>query len=116
MYKYLYICYLSQMRICIEMTFGQLTTKWRIFRSNLNYLTQKNGQIMYMGAKLHNYVIIWITSTLNPHSMMITTGSKLSYYLMNQNILVDTFQFFNMDVNILVHNILNLAETLCWIK
>ena len=30
-----YNFHLSQLRICIEMCFGRLTTKWRIFRSKL---------------------------------------------------------------------------------
>ena len=41
------------------MTFGRLTTKWRIFRSDLlsENGTQKNCQIICCAAKLHNHVI-----------------------------------------------------------
>ena len=39
------------------MAFGRLTTKWRIFRSDLNCATAKNCQIIRVGIKLHNYVI-----------------------------------------------------------
>ena len=33
--------YLSQLRICIEMAFGHMTTKWRRLRYNLNFSLQK---------------------------------------------------------------------------
>ena len=49
--------YLSQLRIRIEMAFGHLTTKWRIFRRDFEYSTDKNSQIVRVGMKLHNYVI-----------------------------------------------------------
>ena len=41
------------------MTFGRLTTKWRIFRSDLpsEHGTETNCRIIHVGAKLHNYVI-----------------------------------------------------------
>ena len=41
------------------MTFGRLTTKWRIFRNDLPHEngTQKNCQIIRVAMKLHNYVI-----------------------------------------------------------
>ena len=41
------------------MAFRRLTTKWRIFRSDLlsENGTQTNCQIIRVGAKLHNYVI-----------------------------------------------------------
>ena len=51
-----YNFYLLQLRIRIEMAFGRLTTKWRIFRSDLNCSTKKNCQIVRVGIKLHNYV------------------------------------------------------------
>ena len=53
-----YNFYLSQLQIRIEMAFGRLTTKWRIFRSNLNYSVEKNSQICRVAARLHNYVIV----------------------------------------------------------
>ena len=39
------------------MAFGQLTTKFRIFRRNLDYAVEKNALIVVVAAKLHNYVI-----------------------------------------------------------
>ena len=41
------------------MAFGRLTTKWRIFRSDLvsEHGIEKNCQIIRVGMKLHNYVI-----------------------------------------------------------
>ena len=56
-YKLVYNYLLCQLRIRIEMTFGRLTTKWRIFRTNLTYSTPKNSLICRVGARLHNYVI-----------------------------------------------------------
>ena len=58
-WKDIYNFYLSQLRIRIEMTFGRLTTKWRIFRTDLpaNNGSEKNTRIIRVGAKLHNYVI-----------------------------------------------------------
>ena len=54
-----YNFYLSQLRIRIEMSFGRLVSKWRIFRSDLysNNGSAKNIRIMRVGAKLHNFVI-----------------------------------------------------------
>ena len=49
--------YLSQLRIRVEMAFGQMTTKWRIFRKNLDFSLHKNTIIIEAAAKLHNYVI-----------------------------------------------------------
>ena len=40
-YNMIYNFYLSQLRIRVKMTFGRLTTKWRIFRSYLTYNTEK---------------------------------------------------------------------------
>ena len=58
-YKDVYNFYLSQLRNCIEMTFGRLVLKWRIFRMDLasNNGSAKNIRIMRVGAMLHNYVI-----------------------------------------------------------
>ena len=56
-YNRVYNYFLCQLRIRIEMCFGRLTTKWRIFRSDLSWSTDKNSQIIRVGAKLHNYVI-----------------------------------------------------------
>ena len=49
--------YLSQLRTRIEMTFGLLTTKWRIFRRNLNYSPGHNSLIIRVAMTLHNFVI-----------------------------------------------------------
>ena len=49
--------WLSQLRIRIEMAFGLLTTKWRIFRGDLTCCTARNSQIIRVAAKLHNFVI-----------------------------------------------------------
>ena len=49
--------YLSQLRIRVKMAFGQMTTKWRIFRKNLDFSLHKNTIIIEVAAKLHNYVI-----------------------------------------------------------
>ena len=56
-YKRTYNFYLSQLRIRIEMAFGRLTTKWRIFRRRLSYSTPKDSLICMVAAKLHNYII-----------------------------------------------------------
>ena len=52
-----YNYYLSQMRIRIEMTFGRLTTKWRILRKTLNFANAKNAKIVRVCTKLHNFCI-----------------------------------------------------------
>ena len=52
-----YNFYLCQLRIRIEMAFGRLTTKWRIFRKNLNCTCEKNAKIIRVGMMLHNFVI-----------------------------------------------------------
>mmetsp|Transcript_24451 Transcript_24451/g.59867 ORF Transcript_24451/g.59867 Transcript_24451/m.59867 type:complete len:392 (-) Transcript_24451:73-1248(-) len=52
-----YNFFFSQLRIRIEMAFGRLTTKWRIFRSKMPFSLKKNIQICQVAARLHNYVI-----------------------------------------------------------
>ena len=52
-----YNFYLSQMRIRIEMAFGRLTTKWRIFRRKMENSSERNSLICRVAAMLHNYVI-----------------------------------------------------------
>ena len=49
--------YLSQLRIRVEMSFGRLTTKWRIFRRNLDQDVVNISLICRVAAKLHNFVI-----------------------------------------------------------
>ena len=39
------------------MAFGRLTTKFQIFRKNLNCALEKNAQICLVCAMLHNFVI-----------------------------------------------------------
>ena len=56
-HKTVFNFYLSQIRIRIEMSFGLLTSKFRIFRSNLQFSTTKNCKIIRVGMKLHNFVI-----------------------------------------------------------
>ena len=57
MYNCTYNFYLSQLRIRIEMAFERMSTKWRIFRRNLECSLQKNSTIIMVAAKLHNFVI-----------------------------------------------------------
>ena len=39
------------------MAFGRLTTKWRIFRRNLEYSMEMNSLICMVATKLHNFII-----------------------------------------------------------
>jgi hypothetical protein len=49
---------LSSLRIKIEQAFGLLTTKWRIFRSNLDETDLVNcSKIIRTAFRLHNFVI-----------------------------------------------------------
>ena len=52
-----YNYYLLQLRINIEMTFGRLTTKWRIFRRNMEGDLESITNLLMAAAKLHNFVI-----------------------------------------------------------
>ena len=52
-----YNFYLSEMRIRIEMSFGLLTTKWRIFRRETYYDLSKTRDLVQVAARLHNFVI-----------------------------------------------------------
>jgi DDE superfamily endonuclease len=56
-YKDVYNYYLSQLRIRIEMAFGLLTTKWRIFRKPLDVSLVKATKIIQVCMILHNFVI-----------------------------------------------------------
>ena len=53
----IYNYYCSQIRIRIEMAYGLLNTKWRVFRSPLQMSLQNSSKVIYVGAILHNYVI-----------------------------------------------------------
>jgi hypothetical protein len=55
--KRTYNFYLSQMRIRIEMAFGMLTSKWRIFKTKLENSVQTNANIIEVATRLHNFVI-----------------------------------------------------------
>ena len=39
------------------MAVGRLTTKWRIFRRNLDFSLENNAKICQVAARLHNFVI-----------------------------------------------------------
>jgi hypothetical protein len=49
--------YLSQVRIRIEMAFGLLQTKWRIFRTPLQVSIARVSDVIEVGARLHNFII-----------------------------------------------------------
>jgi hypothetical protein len=52
-----YNFYLSQLRIRIEMSFGLMTTKWRILRRKLESTLVWSSKIIEACARLHNYVL-----------------------------------------------------------
>jgi hypothetical protein len=52
-----YNFYQSQLRIRIEMAFGRMTTKWRIFRKPLDTALARSRDIIMACMRLHNYVI-----------------------------------------------------------
>ena len=52
-----YNFYLSQLRIRIEMAFGQLVSKWGIFNKPLQTKLSKSAKVFLCAAKLHNYCI-----------------------------------------------------------
>ena len=56
-YRRTYNYYLSQLRIRIEMAFGRLTTKWRLFRRNIDGDLDRISSLIMTAARLHNYVI-----------------------------------------------------------
>jgi len=49
--------YLSQLRICIEQTFGMMTTKWRILCRPLQVHLKHVGKIFMYLTWLHNFCI-----------------------------------------------------------
>jgi hypothetical protein len=55
--KRVYNYFLSQLRIRIEMAFGLMTTKWRIFRAPLATSLDKTRKIIAVTMMLHNFVI-----------------------------------------------------------
>mmetsp|Transcript_27871 Transcript_27871/g.52267 ORF Transcript_27871/g.52267 Transcript_27871/m.52267 type:complete len:82 (-) Transcript_27871:8-253(-) len=54
-YKKDYNYLLSQLRTRIEMWFGLLTTKWRIFRRNLDRSVAMNSNIVEVGFCLQKF-------------------------------------------------------------
>ena len=52
-----YNFHLSQVRIRIEMAFGRLVSKWRIFKSPLSVKMKNATRIIYCCTRLHNYCI-----------------------------------------------------------
>jgi hypothetical protein len=56
-FQRVYNFYLSQQRIRVEMAFARLTTKWRIFRRNLDVRLTKCSKIIAVACRLHNFVI-----------------------------------------------------------
>jgi hypothetical protein len=49
----------SQLRIRIEMAFGLLTTKWRVFRAPIERNFLNANRTIYAAMVLHNYAINW---------------------------------------------------------
>jgi hypothetical protein len=56
-YRRTYNYFLSQLRIRIEMAFGRLTTKWRIFRRNMEGDLDRIASLIMTAARIHNFVI-----------------------------------------------------------
>jgi len=52
-----YNFYLSQIRIRIEMSFGRLVNKWRIFNQPLQMKLKNVGRIFLCATRLHNFCI-----------------------------------------------------------
>ena len=52
-----YNFHLSQVRIRIEMAFGRLVSKWRIFKAPLSVKIKNATRIIYCCTHLHNYCI-----------------------------------------------------------
>jgi len=78
-----YNFYLSQMRIRIEMSFGLLTTKWKILRKTMNYSNEKNAQIIRVCAKLHNYCIR-MKKLSSDYSTLVFNGDSPSPAVLRQ--------------------------------
>ena len=52
-----YNFYLSQVRIRIEMTFGQFVNKWRIFKRPLQLRLKNVGKVLLCATRLHNFCV-----------------------------------------------------------
>ena len=71
------------MRIRIEMSFGLLTTKWKILRKTMNYSNEKNAQIIRVCAKLHNYCIR-MKKLSSDYSTLVFNGDSPSPAVLGQ--------------------------------
>ena len=49
--------YLSQLRICIEQTFGLMSGKWRILRQPLQMKLKNAAKVFMCITRLHNFII-----------------------------------------------------------
>jgi hypothetical protein len=56
-HKSAYNYYLSQLRTRIEMAFGRMTSRWRVFHRNLDCTLPVCSKIILAAARLHNYII-----------------------------------------------------------
>jgi hypothetical protein len=52
-----YNFHLSQLRIHVEMAFGLLVNKWRLFKQPLQVRMSSSGQLIHTAFRLHNYCI-----------------------------------------------------------
>jgi hypothetical protein len=64
--------FLSQLRICVEMAFVRLVTKWSILRSSLEAPLAKSGFVLQACCILHNYCIDEETSETDAQRMEVT--------------------------------------------
>lgn len=75
--KDVYNFYLSQCRIRIEMTFGRLVNKWRIFRRPLQLKLSNIAKLFLCATRLHNYCIDeWLVAGDNAEGNEITGGLR----------------------------------------
>lgn len=51
-----YNFHISQLRIRIEMTFGRLVNRWRIFKKPLSVKLKNTGRVFMAGVRLHNFL------------------------------------------------------------
>ncbi len=57
LWKDAYTFYLSQLQICIEMTFGCLVNKWGVFKRHLQVNLKNVGKVFMCAGRLHNFCI-----------------------------------------------------------
>lgn len=65
------------------MSFGLMTTKWRILRKTMIYSNKKNAQIIRVYAKLHNYCIR-LKRLSSDYSMLVFNGDSPSLAVLRQ--------------------------------